>query len=252
LTTEQAEMRNVTNQNEVFGLRRPVKVAEWLARELVRDIASRKLEPGTVLLSESAAIERYKVSRGSLREALRLLEEQGLVVVKPGIGPMVAQVTAADLTRMTTFFYHVNGVTVRQLIEARCTLDPLLVRVVTERQDPSAMERVRELLAEEPTTREARAAHEIEFHSLLINVGNPLIDLFAETLQLLYADRVQSEHHGTTGLGLVHGHHHAIALAVLDGDADRAERLMREHVNGFMEWCTTQMPHVLGQLIDWR
>jgi DNA-binding FadR family transcriptional regulator len=233
-------------------MRRPVKVAEWLARELVRDIAQRQLAPGTVLLSESAAIERYKVSRGSLREALRLLEEQGLVVVKPGVGPMVAAVSSADLARMTTFYYHVGGVTVRQLVEARCDLDPLLVRLVAERQDPAALDRIRELMKVEPTTREARAQHEIEFHAALINVGNPILDMFAETLQLLYADRVQSEQHGTTGLRLVEDHHHGIADAVLAADADRAERLMREHVDGFLEWTTNTVPHVLDQLVDWR
>jgi DNA-binding FadR family transcriptional regulator len=245
-------MIDATTHLAASAPRRPIKVAEWLARELVRDIATRNLRPGTVLLSESAAIDRYKVSRGSLREALRLLEEKGLVVVKPGLGPIVNEVTAADITRLTTFFYHVNGVTVRQLVDARRILDPLLVREVAERRDAETVQRIRELLADEPTTREARAAVEIELHSLLINVGNPLIDSFSDTLQLLYTDRVQSEYHGTRGLGLIHGHHHGIAMAVLDGDADRAEALMREHVDGFMEWCTNEAPHVLGQLIDWR
>jgi DNA-binding FadR family transcriptional regulator len=72
--------------------RRTAKVSEIIAREIVHD--SRGLPPGTMLPSEAKLLERYQVGRTSLREALRVLEMQGLIVIRPGPGggPMLTEV----------------------------------------------------------------------------------------------------------------------------------------------------------------
>ena len=59
------------------------------------------LGSGDRLPLEAAMVEQYGVSRASLREALRLLEVQGLIRLKPGPGggPVVGAVEAANLAR---------------------------------------------------------------------------------------------------------------------------------------------------------
>ena len=68
------------------GRSRTVKASERVAQEIVRDIVRRGLETGDRLPLEAAMVEEYGVSRTSLREALRLLEVQGLISLKPGPG----------------------------------------------------------------------------------------------------------------------------------------------------------------------
>jgi len=74
--------------------RRPVrrgKAAVVLAQSIAREIDRRGLKVGDKLLSEQKMVERYGVARGSLREALRYLELQGVLRIKsgPGGGPLI-------------------------------------------------------------------------------------------------------------------------------------------------------------------
>src|SRR6478736_4725215 len=81
-TSEAFEVRRVTD----WVAPRAEKVSEVVARSIVQDIASRELQPGTMLPPESVMLERYRVGRASLREGLRILEIQGLITIKPGPG----------------------------------------------------------------------------------------------------------------------------------------------------------------------
>lgn len=87
----------------VVGQRRTEKISEVLAREIVRGVAN--LAPGTMLPAEAKLIERYQVGRASLREALHLLEIQGLIIIRPGPGgsPMVAQVDCSHFGRIASW-----------------------------------------------------------------------------------------------------------------------------------------------------
>ena len=119
-------------------LKRGAKVAEALAQEIVHDIVKRKLPPGTLLPSEAQMIEDYGVGRGSLREALRILEVHGLITMKPGRngGPMVIEVRTRDYGRMSTLFYHLGGVTFQELLEARLVMEATMARLAAEHGVP--------------------------------------------------------------------------------------------------------------------
>ncbi len=81
------------------GAVRPLKTSERVARDIVHDIAVQRLQPGDALPAEADMIGQYGVSRESLREALRLLEVQGLIAIRrgPGGGPTVGTVDPANL-----------------------------------------------------------------------------------------------------------------------------------------------------------
>src|SRR5262245_53560806 len=86
---------------------RPLKTAERVARDITRDIISGGLATGDSLPSEAAMLTQYGVSRESLREALRLLEVQGLIAIRrgPGGGPTVGSVDPANLGRISSLYY---------------------------------------------------------------------------------------------------------------------------------------------------
>ena len=107
--------------------RRPAKTAETVAAAIVRDIVSRNLSPGDTLPSEAAMLAHYRVSRASLREALRLLEVQELIRLKPGPGggPIVTSVDPRNLAKMTTLYLHLGGATYRELFEAVLVMSPI-------------------------------------------------------------------------------------------------------------------------------
>src|SRR5262249_3313574 len=83
---------------------RTEKVALRVARLIVRDIVERGLTRGDALEAEAAMLQRFGISRASLREALRILEIHGLITIKPGPGggPSVGAVDSRDFGRMAT------------------------------------------------------------------------------------------------------------------------------------------------------
>src|SRR3954470_21899635 len=119
-------------------LPRGEKVASRVARLIVRDIVERDREPGDALESEAAMLGRFGVSRASLREALRILETQGLITIKPGPGggPSVGAVDSRDFGRMATLFFQVLRVNLGSVVEPRLVMEPVVARLAAARHDP--------------------------------------------------------------------------------------------------------------------
>ena len=90
-----------------FDTKRPLhrtKTAIVIADAIAEFIFARRLAPGTVLATEAQMIAEFGVGRATLREALRLLEAEGLVLVRagPNGGAIVQQPTPDRLARRST------------------------------------------------------------------------------------------------------------------------------------------------------
>ena len=236
-------------------IKRGAKVAEALAQEIVHEIVSRKLPPGTLLSSEAQMLEDYGVGRGSLREALRILEVHGLITMKPGRngGPMVIEVGSRDYGRMSTLFFHLGGMTFGQLVEARLVLEPMMARLAAVRR---AQELVGHIADPDATAVEDDDAYfdaTKDFHRGVASMsGNPVLNLLCVSLEDIFRDQVN----GFLSPGDERRHvlevHSAIAAAIADGDADAAEQLMREHMQEYADWVTQRHPQLMEQVISWQ
>ena len=109
------------------------KTAERVAEEIVNDIVMKYLRTGDHLPLESEMVDRYRASRSSVREALRLLEVQGLIVLKPGPGggPVVGQVDPANLARTASLYFHLGGATYESVLRTQSMLEPLCAQLAS-------------------------------------------------------------------------------------------------------------------------
>jgi DNA-binding FadR family transcriptional regulator len=236
-------------------IKRGAKVAEALAQEIVRDVVSRKLQPGTLLSSEAQMLEDYGVGRGSLREALRILEVHGLITMKPGRngGPMVIEVGSRDYGRMSSLFFHLGGITFRQLVEARLAMEPMMARLAAARR---GQELVGQLADPESTRVEDDAAFfdaTTDFHKTVAAMsGNPVLNLLSSSLEEIFRDQVSGLLSPKDERKHVLEVHTAIADAIAQGDEDGAERLMREHMQEYADWVDQGHPQLVDAIIDWK
>jgi GntR family transcriptional repressor for pyruvate dehydrogenase complex len=236
-------------------IKRGAKVAEALAQEIVHEIVSRKLPPGTLLSSEAQMLEDYGVGRGSLREALRILEVHGLITMKPGRngGPMVIEVGTRDYGRMSTLFFHLGGMTFQQLMEARLVLEPMMARLAADRH---AQELVGQLADPHSVRAEDDATYFAatnDFHKTVASMsGNPVLNLMSMSLEDIFRDQVSGILSPTDQREHVLEVHAAIADAISAGRVDEAESLMRDHMQEYADWVRQRHPHLLDAVIDWR
>src|SRR4051812_16787467 len=98
------------------ALPRPIKTSERIAAALIEDVNGEGLQPGDRLPNEAAMVERFQVGRGSLREALRILEVYGLISLKsgPGGGPVVQAVDPREVGRTFSLYLSIAGATIAE------------------------------------------------------------------------------------------------------------------------------------------
>jgi DNA-binding FadR family transcriptional regulator len=238
--------------------RRGGKVSEVVARDIVHRIVRQNLAPGAALPAEGAMLRDYEVGRASLREALRLLEVHGLLSIRPGPrgGPVVSQLTSADFGRMATLYFQASGATFRELLEARLVMEPVMARLAAERRDPQMLEELAESVA---ASERLATVDDLEyvrtstdFHSVVSGMsGNKVLDLFGRAIKDVYTDRVTGTLFPQSARDRVRDEHIAIARAIRRGEAARAERLMREHMEEFALYVEKRHPGLMDEVVDW-
>ena len=187
-----------------------------ILRERIR---TGEIPPGTRLRQEVLA-EELGISRTPLREAMRLLAADGLVELEPNRGAIVTALRHDD---QVAFW------------EARLALEPAAARLAAERPSATGIEAMRTAIAEQRSARadgEGFAANRAFHLALVAAAGNPHLDRFAETLwvrtvgQSIYT----AQSSDATVVAAYADQHAAMLAAIESGDAERAERLTREHI----------------------
>lgn len=237
--------------------RRGDKVSAVIARAIVRDVARQRLAPGTTLGPESVLLQRYQVSRASLREALRVLEVHGLIRIKPGPGggPVVSDVDTAAFGRTATLYYQVLGIRFDELVEARLMLEPMMARMAASRRDGGDVDELRTIVeAGFAATDDASwYAASRAFHDKVGSMsGNKLLELTTGALHDIFSDRVSGLLYAGRQRMTVKKVHARIAKAISEGDGDTAETLMREHMAGYRKAVAKRDARLLDEVVDWR
>src|SRR3982074_934120 len=129
--TDRERVASATGAHHGTDGRRTRKTSERVALDIVHDIVAQGLQAGDRLPLAAAMVDQYDVSRASLREALRLLEVQGLIRLKPGPGggPVVGSVEAANLARTATLYFHLGASTYGQLMETQVLFEPIAAQL---------------------------------------------------------------------------------------------------------------------------
>lgn len=187
--------------------------------ELRAMIVDGRLPPGA-RVGQAELADALGISRGSVREALRRLAGDGLVAFEVNRGFFVANVG-------------LEGVLAR--LEARLLLEPAVARLAAARRDDDDLEALRRAVADERTARTAAAAHDASraFHAALFAAtrNEALVRTFdslwiADVGRRLLASRRSQPEWQESDVA-----EHAELLVALEAtDGDRAETLMRAHV----------------------
>jgi DNA-binding FadR family transcriptional regulator len=210
-----------------------------------------------VLPAENVMVEQFGVGRGSVREALRILEVNGLVTLKPGPrgGPVVAPHDAGNFGQMMTLHLQSLGATYRQLLEARLEYEVVLARKAAEQPGSEAGELVHEAtqLRADADGDQPYASVAGGFHRAVGKAsGNPVLALAADSIYAIWTVRVSEVLYPPEDRARVLQEHAGIARAIERHDAKRAERLMREHMLEYVEYCEKRYPARMDDIVDWK
>ena len=113
-------------------------------QDLIRD---ERLKPGDRLPAERELAEQLQVSRSSLREAMRTLELQELVVSKPGAGTFVRAEAPEPVNDALVAYLSEGKDALLDVFEMRHILEPQIAALAAERATPEDLQRMEEMLA---------------------------------------------------------------------------------------------------------
>lgn len=172
------------------------KLSHLVASRLRDQIISGKLKPGSQLMPESKMLELFKVSRPTLREALRILEAESLIAIGRGVrhGATVLGPNIQKAAEYTTFMLVSDGVTMRDLHEARMFFEPAIVRSLCGEKLSEATSELRGCVDQMKMALSERRFLDVvagtnRFHETLARVsGNKTIALLVGMLQLISDD----------------------------------------------------------------
>ena len=249
-------------------LRQP-RLAEVVASVLRERILDGQLGDGAELPKQDELLDEFRISRPSLREALRILENEGLLTVRRGnVGGSVVELpTAESSAYMFGLVLQSRRGTVAELAEAIHHIEPITASLCAQRIDRETT--VLPVLRENIAACEA-AIHDAmqftaiarAFHEQLVEVcGNQTLILMVGALESLWSEqerqwalRAQSRgtYPGENYRRDVLSAHKALVTAIAEGKAERAANLARKHLQESQHYALAEGSHQVVRATSMR
>jgi GntR family transcriptional repressor for pyruvate dehydrogenase complex len=216
------------------------KASDILAAQLRQRILAGELGEGAALPSERQLVERTRLSRSTVREALRILEIQGLIATRPGRkgGSVVRRQDHSRVSDTLQMFIRGRRLRMSALLEVRENVEPLGAALAAERRTDADLRELDGLNARMRAGIDKEAIYleaNLEWHLAVARAShNELLAAFMHAIATvihagwdlpgLKADEIRK-----TAVRA----HERVTAAIREQDRDAAHRRMLRHVHGF-------------------
>ncbi|TWA85687.1 GntR family transcriptional regulator [Azospirillum brasilense] len=224
---------DVSRHLQKIKVRRPPDI---IIEQISDLIARRIIKAGQKLPAERVLAERFDVSRGTVREALRRLEFFGIVRTSPQSGTVVENLSEHVLLGLINNILNADDTSPEMLIEVRGALEALSARLATERAHGGQIDEIRKAQRRMREQAEANAytlEEDLLFHLKVAEATNN--NLLRSLIALMGPDVLRFSHqHATYKDGRMHAaanEHDAIIEAIERRQPEEAERLMKQHID---------------------
>jgi len=228
----------------MFQKARNNRIYQDVVNQIEAAILDGKLNVGDTLPPERDLMARFETSRGTLREALRVLEQKGLIEIRLGTngGAVIKGLTTEKISENLALLIRFQQVSLEHLAEFREGVEGNVVALAAMRATPSDIQQLRLLLDEARRHKENGISRQDEFirvdehlHQALARISrNPMYTSILQTLHEnihpYFENFLPREPHvieeNFSDLC-------EIVQAVENGDAKKARQLARHHVRRF-------------------
>jgi GntR family transcriptional regulator, transcriptional repressor for pyruvate dehydrogenase complex len=225
---------------------RTSRMADLVAQRLRESIIRGELEDGADLPREADLIEEFGVSRPSMREALRILETEGIIQIRRGRigGASVRLPTEKSAAYHLGLVLHSRGVMASDVAAARAVLEPACAGLAAGRKRRTTLTRQLDRLVDQSEALVGKSveftATALRFHEAIVEgCGNHTMIVLTGALDAVWSDQERRWAKRATGSGdypdverqrgVVAAHRRIVEL-IRDGDVDGVVRVMRRHL----------------------
>lgn len=228
----------------LFRKAKKSRIFQDVVDQIQAAILDGRIKPGDKLPAERELGEIFETSRGTLREALRVLEQKGLIEIRLGVGggAIAKDPGGEQITESLAMLIRSRKISLRHLAEFREGVESIVAGLAAKRATADDIEHLRDLLSRAETCWKAGVERFAEFmrvdekiHMALAGIsGNPIYEVILRTvhdnIHIYYdlflpssMDKMTENFHDLKQL----------VGAVAEGHAERAGALAGEHVRKF-------------------
>jgi DNA-binding FadR family transcriptional regulator len=183
-------------------------------------------------------MEQFQTSRVTVREALRTLEQSGILEIRRGVegGAFVRDPNTKVVNTFLQDMVSMGNIAISNLTEARLAMEPFSVKVATERIREETLNQIHRNIREtkecmnKGNSNDARLLN-LEFHRLIAQASeNPVIYFLVDSIIEIMENNISSIRLGTEPVNTTLQWHEKIYGAMLNRDPEKAQRLMLKHI----------------------
>ena len=215
--------------------RRAPKASILLANELRARILGEGMPAGTELPSEVELTRQSGLGRATVREALRLLESEGLIAIRRGVqgGIEVTRPNLSQLSHSLAPILTLSEAPLADLVAFRMIVEPAVASLAAEQASEDQRTKLVELAEHGPGD---GYQNEVAFHVLLAEcAGNELVRVLLMVPHDLLRLHLGGENITVEDVREANRAHHRISHAVASGDGADAARAMLRHLESFRD-----------------
>lgn len=233
------------------------RTADEIIHQIERLILTGVLRDGDRLPGERELAQRFEISRPILREALKELENRGLLTSQHGGGTFVADVVGQVFSAPLVELIRRHQQAARDYLEYRRQLEGMTAELAARRATETDKELIHRIIermreAHRDGRFEDELASDVEFHNAIGDAAHNII--LMHTLRACYrllSDGIFYNRHLIFTVGGAHdsvlAQHEAIAAAILAGDAAEARRTAEAHID-----FISKVTHEAEQAGEWN
>ncbi|MGC9341152.1 MAG: FadR/GntR family transcriptional regulator [Bacteroidales bacterium] len=211
-------------------------ITEQAVKVLNDYILNGNLKNGDYLPPEMELCKQLGIGRSSLREAVKILESQGMVRKRHGIGVMIVDESDKAIKVMLKLMLQRSGTTMEELIEVRYTNEiktTELAALNATKEDIQEIEKHLEIMRSNLTSTEDYVKADIDFHmSIAKACHNRVFLLILQTIRPLIEEMIQEtlkyNHRPENSMK----YHEKVFKAIKNKDSQSAVMAMEEHLQG--------------------
>jgi GntR family transcriptional regulator, transcriptional repressor for pyruvate dehydrogenase complex len=239
--SEEAALHPPTSGRRSSANVRVPKAAEVIADQIRRQIIRGELTQGELLPPEVELTARWGLGRPAVREALRILESEGLIRVRRGnMGGAIVQYPSVSVAaRAAAIILQVENTSLQDIYEARLSIESGAAYTATERARPETIAKLLELLDEEHArigNAQLWATAAVRFHEGIVQAaGVRTLVLFSDMLSELIDEHQHSVVlkpglEAPSSRALASKSHAKLLSLIQAGDPERARRHWHTHL----------------------
>lgn len=209
-------------------------VPDEIQHRILSLLSERKLQPGDRLPPERDLATSLRVSRTTLRDALRGLAAKGVLSARPGAGWFV-QLDTSTIASAIALQFQLPNLTLDQLLEVRRVFEPVVAYHAATRRTDEELEQMRELIEQMETAQNPGGYLESadQLHRLIAAAThNPFFGMALRPILDLMGETRRPESHWSSTES--QKEHRELLAAFEERDGDKAAHAMSRHLGGAM------------------